>query len=176
MPRHLFKQYAPDHKMIREHKYLRVFGTLLHSPNLWHLNKRSISGAFAVGLFWAMIPMPFQMIPAAACAIAARVNLPLSVALVWISNPLTMPPMFYFNYLVGETLLPHHQPLPDMQMSLEWLMNSLGEIWQPLYLGSIVVGLGAGSLGYVGIRLFWRWHVLRQYRLRHSKRKRPASN
>ena len=176
MPRHLFKQYAPDHQSIRKHKYVQIFGSLLHSPSLWHLNKRSVSGAFAVGLFWAMIPMPFQMIAAAACAIGARVNLPLSMALVWISNPLTMPPMFYLNYLVGEWLLPHHHPLPDLDISMEWFVESMSEIWQPLYLGSVVVGVVSAALGYIGIRLFWRWHVVRQYRRRHLKRKRPASN
>ena len=82
MPRHLIKRYSPDHEKIRNHKHVKVFGKLLHDPNLWHLNRRSVSGAFGVGLFWAMIPMPFQMIAAAATAIGLRTNLPLSVVLV----------------------------------------------------------------------------------------------
>ena len=38
----------PDHKLIREHKHLRIFGSMLHDPNLFHLNRRSVAGAFAV--------------------------------------------------------------------------------------------------------------------------------
>ncbi len=177
MPRHLLKRLAPDHHKIRDHKHLQIFGTLLHDPNLWHLNRRSVSGAFAIGLFWAMIPMPFQMVAAAATAILWRANLPISVALVWVSNPVTMPPIFYFNYLVGTWLLPNCQPIGEMEMSMEWFAHSLAEIWQPLYLGSVVVGLVLGALGYGGMRGFWRWHVVRQYRRRGQRgRKTPSSS
>jgi len=169
MPKHLIRRFMPDHHQVRDHKYLRMFGQWLHDPNLWHLNRRSVSGAFFWGLFWAMIPVPFQMIFSAATAIVARVNLPIAVALVWLTNPITMPPIFYFCYLVGTWLLPAHEAIPDFQLSLEWIMNSLDDIWQPLYLGSAIVGLASGLLGYVGMRLFWRWHVIRQYRRRQLR-------
>jgi len=29
MPKHLIKRYMPDHKSIKEHKHLRIFGPLL---------------------------------------------------------------------------------------------------------------------------------------------------
>ena len=177
MPRHLLKRFAPDHQAIRDHKHMQIFGKLLHDPNLWHLNRRSVAGAFAVGLFWAMIPMPFQMVAAAATAIAVRVNLPISVALVWVSNPITMPPIFYFSYLVGTWLLPQQMPLGDMEISMHWLTERLGEIWLPLYLGSAVVGVILAGLGYASMRAFWRWHVIRQYRRRGQRgRKTPSSS
>jgi len=178
MPKHLIRRYIPDHTQVREHKYLRMFGHRLADPNLWHLNRRSVSGAFFWGLFWAFFPMPMQMIAAAFSAIVARVNLPISVALVWITNPITIPPLFYFCYLVGTWILPGHDPLPEFHLTLEWIMGSLHEIWQPLYLGGIVVGLVSGAIGYVGIRLFWRWHVVRAYRRRQlrTSSKTPSSN
>ncbi|WP_456448790.1 DUF2062 domain-containing protein [Thiolapillus sp.] len=176
MPRRLLKKHLPDPNTICDHKHLQFFGKRLKDPNLWHLNRRSVSGAFGAGLFWAMIPIPFQMIAAAATAILFRVNLPISVVLVWLTNPLTMPPIFYFNYLVGTWLLPHHEPLPDMEMSLEWFMHSMGEIWLPLYLGSAVVGLVLAALGYAAIRLYWRWHVINQYRKRQQARRTPSSS
>ncbi|WP_457668954.1 DUF2062 domain-containing protein [Thiolapillus sp.] len=155
---------------------MRIFGKYLADPNLWHLNRRSVSGAFAVGLFWAMIPIPMQMIAAAATAIPARVNLPVSVALVWLTNPLTMPPIFYFNYLVGTWLLPHQEPLPDMEMSLEWFTHSMGEIWQPLYFGSVVMGIVLGAIGYISMRMYWRWHVVSHYKKRQQARNKPSSS
>lgn len=177
MPRHLFKRYAPDHDVIRNHKHMRLFGKLLHNPNLWHLNRRSVSGAFAVGLFWAMIPMPMQMLAAAATAIPCRVNLPVSVGLVWITNPFTMPPIFYFNYLVGSQIFPGSAlNMDDFQMSTEWVSHSLGEIWQPLYLGSLIVGTVLAAISYTGMRLFWRWHVIHHYKKKNRyKGNKPPS-
>ena len=84
----------PDHKKIRDHKHLRIFGKLLHNPSLWHMNRHSVAKAFAVGLFFAWVPVPFQMVLGAGGAILFHANLPLSVVLVWLTNPFTMPPMF----------------------------------------------------------------------------------
>ena len=114
--KHFLKQIAPDRAKIREHRHLRVFGKLLHDPNLWHLNRRSVSGAFAVGMFVMYLPPLGQMLIAAAGAIAFRVNLPISVTLVWITNPVTIPPMYYFAYLVGSWIL-DRRPVPWSRVS-----------------------------------------------------------
>jgi len=170
MPKRIIKRFAPDHQTVRNHKHLRMFGRLLHDPNLWHMNRRSVSGAFAVGLFWAFVPMPFQMVAAAATAIPARVNLPISVALVWISNPITMPPMFYFTYLVGTWVIGQPPMEGEFELSMEWMMNSMSLIWQPLYLGSLLCGIIASITGYIAMRGFWRWHVICHLRKRQARR------
>jgi len=152
MPRHLFKRYAPHPKAIREHKYLRVLARFLHDPDLFHMNRRCVSGAFASGLFWAMIPIPVQMLAAAVTAILVRANLPISLGLVWLTNPFTMPPVFYFNYLVGARILGEPPGVGAFQPSFAWLGAQLDVIWMPLYLGSIVVGAVCGLLGHVAMR------------------------
>ncbi|MES9869926.1 MAG: DUF2062 domain-containing protein [Sedimenticola sp.] len=174
MPKHIIRKYAPDHETIRSHKHMQVFGKLLHDPNLWHMNRRSVSGAFAVGLFWSFIPMPFQMVAAAATAIPARVNLPISVALVWISNPLTMPPMFYFNYLVGALFVGNGAEAADFEMTLEWFSQSMGQIWQPLYLGSLICGIIAALLGYAVMRGLWRLHIVSHLKRRRERKRTEA--
>jgi uncharacterized protein (DUF2062 family) len=169
MPKHLFKRYTPDPKTVREHKHLRLFARFLEDPNLFHMNRRSVSGAFAAGLFWAMIPIPVQMIAAALTAIIIRINLPISVALVWLTNPVTMPPVFYFNYLVGTWILGAPPDVGEFHLSMEWIGSQLDAIWLPLYLGSLVVGTLWGIIGYLAIRGYWRWHMINRYR------KRPAA-
>jgi uncharacterized protein (DUF2062 family) len=178
MPKKLIKRFTPDHNTVRNHKHLQVFGALLHDANLWHLNRRSVSGAFFWGLFWAFMPIPLQMLAAAASAIICRVNLPISVVLVWLTNPLTIPPVFYFNYLVGTHILAKPVTLSEFEASVEWFESVIDQIWVPLLLGSLVCGLVAGAIGYVGMRGFWRWHVMRQYRRRQASRavRTPSSN
>jgi len=168
VPKHLIKKFAPDHEVIRNHKHLRMFGKLLHDPNLWHMNRRSVSGAFAVGLFWAFIPIPMQMVMAAATAIPTRVNLPISVALVWITNPITMPPMFYFTYRVGTWILGTPASTESFNLNLDYLSNSMSEIWQPLFLGSFVCALLASGIGYCIMRGLWRLHIVRHLRRRRN--------
>ncbi|GAB6070503.1 DUF2062 domain-containing protein [Thiomicrorhabdus hydrogeniphila] len=153
-------------------KGLGFLGTWLHNPNIWHLNRHSVSKAFFIGLFWMAIPIPSQMVVAAFSAILFRANLPLSVALVWISNPLTMPPIFYFNYLVGSFILGDEaQESLHFELSWHWIVNVLGELWLPLYLGSVVVGLVLGFTSYFVIKLLWRHHVNKSWLARKANLK-----
>jgi uncharacterized protein (DUF2062 family) len=170
MPRKFIKRFLPDPQTIKEHKHLRMFGTALHDPNLWHLNRRSVSVAFAIGLFMAFVPMPFQMIPAAALAIYLRANLLVSIALVWISNPVTIPPIFYFCYLVGTMILGDTVNQFAFEVSWQWFRSELSLVWQPFLLGCLVVSTTASLAGYWGIQGVWRWHVVREWERRKLKK------
>lgn len=166
----------PDHDAIRHHKHLQIFGDLLHDPNLWHLNRRSVSGAFAVGLFMAFIPVPFQMILAAAAAIPFRVNLPLSVALVWITNPITMIPIFYGSYKVGTWILGIVEKPFHFTLSIEWLTSGLLNIWEPFLLGCLVLGTISSLLGFIFVRLMWRWQIVKAHKLRKLRKPKIKIN
>ncbi len=174
MMRKIIRRYLPDAERLRTHPRLRLFSRWLQHTSLWHLNRRSVSGAVAVGLFWAFIPSPTQMLPAAATAIALRINLPLSLVLTWIANPLTMPPMFYFNYRVGTWLLDRSERSFSFELSWDWLTHELGMLWQPLLLGSLVVATCAAVLGYGGAHMLWRLHVARAWTRRAELRRRPC--
>lgn len=172
MPKKLFRKWMPNPKKLLEVNGFRSIAHWLQDPNLWHLNRNSVAKAFFIGPFWAAMPMPWQMVTGAVSAILLRANLPLSVALVWISNPFTMAPIWYFNYRVGSLLMGEraHEGLHFM-MSWEWIAHTFVTIWQPLLLGSLVVGIALGSIGYLGIHVLWRIQVNLSWRRRLSSRK-----
>lgn len=159
MPRKFLKRYLPDSDSIKKHPHLQRFGKRLQEPNLWHLNRRSISGAVAVGLFSALTPLPGQIFLAAALAILARVNLPASVTLVFVTNPLTIPPIFYGTYKLGAWLMDIPSTSIHFELALEALA-AMQHIWKPLFLGSFVAGLISAALGFVLTRLLWRLHIV----------------
>ncbi len=170
MPKKALKKYFPNPQSIKNHPSLQFLGTLLHEPNLWHLNRRSVSRAFFVGIFFAFIPMPFQMVAAAVLGIFVHSNLPISIGLVWISNPVTIPPIFYFTYKVGTIILELPVRPFEIELSVEWAVRELGAIWEPLLLGSFICAITFGLAGYIGMRLFWRWNVMHHWKKRQQKR------
>lgn len=171
MPKKFIKRLMPDHQTIKTNKHLQIFGDLLHNPNLWHLNRHSIAKAFAVGLFFAFIPVPFQMVLAAGMAIIVHSNLPLSIALVWITNPLTMPAIFYFCYLVGTWILGGEEQAFVFEASWQWVVDSLSTIGPAFLLGCGVLAVFFAVLGYFFIHLLWRYNVSKDWKKRTTSRK-----
>ncbi|HEX7035956.1 MAG TPA: DUF2062 domain-containing protein [Pseudomonadales bacterium] len=175
MPRKFLRRHLPTPSALRAHRALRPVGRWLQDPELWHLHRRSVSGAAFIGLFVAFIPIPFQMLVAAVLAVIARCNLPLSVALVWITNPVTMPPVFYFAYQLGAWLLDRRVEVGTIELNWSWLSAHLGDIGWPLLFGSLVCGWVAGVTAMVLVRVLWRLHVIRRWRARRlSRRTAPA--
>lgn len=171
MPKKFMKRYIPSPEKVRSIKSLHFLGDILHEPNLWHINRHCIARAFLIGIFLAFIPMPGQMVAAAFGAVWFNANLPLSVALVWISNPLTMPPIFYFNYKIGAMLLDRPVITFEFQLSWSWFSERMVEIGIPLYIGSVAVATVLSCFSYLLIQFLWRRKVRSEWRQRRSTAK-----
>ncbi|KGJ87457.1 DUF2062 domain-containing protein [Thalassotalea sp. ND16A] len=169
MPKKMIKRWLPDHHTIKTNKHLQIFGDVLHDANLWHLNRRSVAKAFAVGLFFAFIPVPFQMVLAAGMAILVHSNLPLSIALVWVSNPLTIPPIFYACYKLGTVLMNVPPQEFAFELSFQWLTNSLSTVAGPFLLGCGVSAVFFSIVGYFSINLIWRYSVASNWKKRQQR-------
>lgn len=191
MPRRLIHRYLPTPEHIVEHRLLRFMGTRLVDPVLWTLHRRSAAGAMFIGLWCAMLPMPFQMVPAAALALLFRVNLPLAIVLCWASNPLTVLPLMWLAFWLGS----HLTGLP--MVTGAQIVDFITEITQalggwaglsavtptpvlsryllPFLLGTQILGILAGALGYVMTRLIWRWHVQINWHRRQARRQHRST-
>lgn len=142
----------------------------MDEPNLFHLNRHSVSVAFFVGIFCAFVPLPGQTILAILLALWFRCNMPISVALIWISNPLTIAPIFFLTFEFGRWLL--NSPPMDFSIHFNWdWFNNQGKAFiAPLIVGSLVSGLIFGAIGYFTMHQLWRWQVVRTWESRKKRR------
>lgn len=170
MPKKFLRRWSPDPEKIQKIKGLGWLKPILRDPYLFHMNRRSVSLAFFVGIFCAFLPIPAQTLPAALLALWWRANLPISVTLIWLTNPVTMPPILYANYELGRRILGWERIAFHFEMSFSWLVTEAQAIWWPLLTGSLIAGLVMGFLGWLSIRLLWQWHVVRSWEARKLKR------
>ena len=77
--------------------------------------------------------------------------------------------MFYFAYRLGLWTLNQPSPADDFELSVESITASLSDIGGPFLFGCLILGIISATIGYFGMRWFWRWHVVNQWRER-SKR------
>ena len=175
MAKKILQRLLPNLPALKQrHPWLgRCLGALMEREDLWHINRRSISLGLAVGLFCAFLPIPIQMFFAAAVAIVVRANFVLAVSSVWITNPFTITPIYYFCYRVGRFLLGWPPPENfDFEWTFAWFTSGLLEIWQPFLFGCFFVGTVAAFLGYFSMRIFWRYSVILQHRERRKRKSR----
>ena len=174
MPDPFLQRYLPTRESIREYALFRFLGHRLLQPELWHLHRRSVGGAFFIGLFCAFLPIPTQMLIAALMALIGRCNIPISIGVTWITNPLTMGPMFFFAYKLGAWLLDTQVTITTVELSFSWLSNQISQIWWPLLVGCLICGWVAGLSGMLVSRILWRLHVVRHWKQRLARRKAVA--
>lgn len=164
-------KWIPTPGKLRQHRSLKIFGSWTEETRLWQLSRLGAAKAFAIGLYCAMLPIPGQMFIAVALAIIFTANLPLSFALIFITNPLTMPAIFYGAYKLGAWLM-GRQPLDvEFEASWTWFTQSLDEIWVPLVIGSQILGIAFAVLGYLLIDTLWREAIRRQWHARQRRRR-----
>lgn len=177
--RRLLKRYLPDHQALAANRWLAPFGSTLFHPRLWHLNRHSAAGAVAVGLFCGLIPGPFQMLGAAVCCLAFRVNLPLALFTTLYTNPFTIVPIYVAAFAIGERILGgspgQFVAPPDWQSGhlLDWLHALMGwmtDLGQPLALGLIALAVGLSCGGYLLTRIAWRSYLIHHWRKRRKHR------
>ena len=154
------RQWLPKEAEIKNHKYLRFMSHHLQNPALWTLNAPSIRCAVVIGVFWGFIPMPLQMVPVILLCIACRANVILALIIIWVSNPLTMPPLMLFQYHLGHWLL--DSPPVTLSLNIQHLFSQLSLIWQPLYVGAVISGAIAALLSYAIAYVSTWWYYRRK--------------
>lgn len=166
--KYFFKRILPNAEKIGKMKVLRPLLKYIGRAQIWQVNRATIAGGVACGLFFGSLPIPGQVPCACVAAIIGRVNLPIAAIITFFSNPFTYAPIFYFNYCIGVWLFGGgvHE---GVHFNVAHLTRLGGEILMPLFSGSIVVGLVLACLGYMVVKLSWRVSIMRSKQQRNRR-------
>jgi uncharacterized protein (DUF2062 family) len=147
-------------------------------PWLWVANRRKVALGAGLGVAMGVFPGPGQMGLAALAAIVCRANVASAVAATWLTNPLTLLPIWSLAVTFGSLLLPHEPgqalvPMPALDWSdpASWwgdISLWMLQLGKPLLLGLPVAGAVLGLCTYLFVYgAWWFWiHHERRRRLR----------
>jgi uncharacterized protein (DUF2062 family) len=178
MPRKYLRKVLPSHETIANHPHLSRLGHRVRHPSLWHLNRRSVAGAVAVGILTGLIPgsNPVQFLAAAITAMIARVNLPIAVLTTLYSNPFTIVPLYWAAYKIGSLFTSNDtQVVPATELTLldkpfaQWwpaILEWLAGIGKTLGIGLPLLGLILAVVSYYAVFYGWRAVVIWEWRRR----------
>lgn len=181
MRRSRFFKHIPTSESIQENRYLKPFSRYLHHHFLWQFNRRGVAGGVAIGLFVGIL-IPFaQVLFGTIGAILARVNLPVAAFATFATNPVTVPPLYYAAYRLGNFLIGSDDGPPGVSLGPDMfkrVVNEQGEVslWYEnviawvqtvgpeLMTGLAIIAVMSALAGYVLVNVIWhlqaryRWH------------------
>lgn len=192
--KHKFKQLLPTPETLRNNRWLRWMGPVLHHPRLWHFSRKGIALGLALGIFFGLL-IPVAQIPfSATVAVLLRANLPMAVASTLVTNPVTFGPVYYGAYRLGKwvlgeddvsenkavKILEKAEALPAEKGSWTDRMRAwltyLGTVGKPLVVGLAIVATVSGLFIYFLTSALWvlktRW--TRNRRLRERLLRNPS--
>ncbi len=143
------------YKKFHRNKYIVKFSAFVNAENLWHFHRESVAKGIAVGVACGWIPLPFHTVIAIFLAIVMDCNIPLAVTAIWVANPLTMPFMYYFAYELGRKIMGVHLPAMHAHLTMQYTIDALHELWQPVLLGCLICALVSGLVVYLSIHIIW---------------------
>jgi hypothetical protein len=120
-------------------RFIRIRGT-----------PEQVAWGTAIGFFVAMTPtMGFQTYIAIPLAALLGVSKVAAAIAVWLTNPLTAPFLYGFNYMIGAMILGYPLKMNVLSnVSFTFLFNSGRQLYYSLLVGGFVTGVILGIAGY----------------------------
>ena len=147
---------------------------LARRQELWRFTRRSVPRGVAIGLLvgiFALIP-GVQMVGAALLCVPGRGNIPLAVAMTFLSNPATTPLILILSAVIGNFLgfradTETVYAMVDRGASIgDWAQWFFSDAAPAVLVGLAVLSVVAASLGYVIAGMIWRPIVARRRKRR----------
>ena len=144
------------HPHLRDRPWWQAVSRPIANRCLWIPCRDTVATGLAVGLFFSMMLMPFQMIPAALIAMRFRANVPFAMAACWITNPVTTPPVLYGQFALGQWLRDKLLvPMPGFLTKVQFDVPGVGHLNAASFiLGMITSGVVLALCAYPLVHLF----------------------
>ncbi len=167
-----FLRPLPRRSNVHRYPVLKWFSeTAYRRSYLWSFKGREIKSALFFGIWISMLPIVgIQMVVVFFLALLVRANLPIIVALQWISNPLTMGPIYFADYKIGMNLIellgidyPRNKLLSQ---NYDWTHFSYKELirlidtFPPMFAGGSLLGISLGVLAVFLYKILSRFYKI----------------
>lgn len=149
--RSVFKtiRFLKHPRKLRERPAMRWFARHFLDKRVWKPTQHTLSGGTAVGVFITLQLLPIQMPAATILSAIFRVNIPIAIALCWLSNPFTIPFIAWLEYAIGKWFLALYTTVPATPFP-NHLPESMVDAWMVLKEHAPVMLVGGIILGAIG--------------------------
>ena len=146
------------HRRLRHLGWWRTMTKPLFHRNLWKPCRDTVATGVAIGLFFSMMLMPFQMFAAALMAVRFRANVPFAMVVCWLSNPFTQLPIWMLQFQIGGWLRERvGVPMPEFLKNVCFQVPGAGELNAASFLlGMTSSGILLALCSYPLVHLFSR--------------------
>ncbi|MBB5718831.1 hypothetical protein FHR23_001754 [Stakelama sediminis] len=169
------RRAVPTRESMEGNRWLRPVAHRVLAPPLWRFTRRSVPRGVALGLL-AGVLVPLAQIPlAAVLAFPLRANIPAAALTTFVTNPITMAPLYWLAYKVGTWILQLDARVPGAPIAanvndspgwIHWLFAQAGPA---TIIGLVTIAVVSSVLGYVVSSVLWRLWIARKWKKRRRK-------
>jgi len=165
-----FKKLLLKWMRLRRGQLLRPLRHRLRDKRLWSFERHSVAKGAALGVFFAIL-FPFaHVLLASVAAIALRANIVVAALTTFISNPLTLPILYYAAYHVGTLITDAAQGTPvealasaeqaaevalDLHTWVPFLVDWLASVGAPTVIGIMTLSCVSAMIVYMLVNGVW---------------------
>ena len=149
---------ALRHRRLRHRPWWRTMTQPLFHRSLWIPCRATVSTGVSIGLFFAMMPIPFQMVASALLALRFRANVPFAMAACWVTNPFTQVPIILAQFRIGQWLRESSLavPMPGFLARVDYTIPGVGALNAASFtLGFITSGIVLSIIAYPVVQLVY---------------------
>lgn len=180
----IYRDNVPSRESLEQNRFIRPVAHRVLAPALWRFTRRSVPRGVALGLLvgiFLLIP-GIQMAGAALLALPVRANVPIAVAMTFLSNPATTPFLVGLSLYIGNGLLGRSADISRFYALIEshasvsqWTSWLVSDAAPALLMGLFVVSVVSAAVGYLIASFAWRARIGAKWKARSEDRVRQRA-